>query len=265
MAATDFTAACVALAHRLADASGEIVLGHFRKPITVEDKADAIASPVTIADRESETAMRDIIRKTFPNHGIIGEELGDDNPGAEWVWVLDPIDGTRSFINGVPLFGTLIGLMRAGTPWFGCINHPALNQRWIGGSGLPTTMNGHPARVRPCRDLSAATVYATGHEYFTADETVAYNRLARKVKHRRFGGTDCFHYAMVASGWTDMACEVVTALHDFAAVVPVIVGAGGTITHWNGQALKQGSTGHILASGDARVHAAALKALAWPG
>lgn len=263
--AADFNAACIALAHRLADASGEIVLRHFRTALQVEDKADAIASPVTIADRDAETAMRDIIVKTFPNHGVIGEEHGSHNPETEWVWVLDPIDGTQSFINGVPLFGTLIGLLHQGVPWFGCINHPALNQRWVGGAGQPTTMNGARCRARTGTALARATVYATGAEYLTAAEAAAFDRLAARVKKRRFGGTDCFHYAMVASGWTDMACEARLALHDFAAVVPVIQNAGGTVTDWNGGALAKGSSGHILASGDATLHGEALKALAWAG
>jgi inositol-phosphate phosphatase/L-galactose 1-phosphate phosphatase/histidinol-phosphatase len=263
MSAVDFNAACVALAHRLADASGEIALKHFRTTLAVEDKADATSSPVTIADKDAETAMRELIRKTFPQHGIIGEEHGTENDGAEWVWVLDPIDGTQSFINGVPLFGTLIGLLHNGVPWFGCINHPALKQRWIGGEGLPTTMNGAPCRVRTCTSLSAATVYATGPEYLTADEATAFERLSAQVKKRRYGGTDCFHYAMVASGWTDMACEARLALHDFAAVVPVVIAAGGIVTDWTGNAVVRGASGHILASGDAAAHANALKALAW--
>lgn len=263
MAAVDFSAACVALAHRLADASGEIVLGHFRTSLAVEDKNDATRSPVTIADRDSEAAMRELIRKTFPQHGVIGEEHGDENPDAEWVWVLDPIDGTQSFINGVPLFGTLIGVLKQGVPWFGCINHPALNQRWIGGEGLATTMNGKPCRARATGALNTATVYATGPEYLSPAEAAAFERLSAQVKKRRYGGTDCFHYAMVASGWTDMACEARLMLHDFAAVVPVIKNAGGIVTDWNGKPLVKGSSGHILASGNQGTHAAALKALAW--
>lgn len=265
MTANDFTAACVALAHRLADISGEIALRHFRTPLKVDAKADDIASPVTIADRDAEAAMAAIIRTTFPDHGVIGEEHGSHNPDAEWVWVLDPIDGTQSFINGVPLFGTLIGLIRHGAPWLGCINHPALNQRWVGGGGLATTLNGQPVRARRCATLNQATVYATGPEYLRPEETAAFDRLASAAKKRRYGGTDCFHYAMVASGWTDMACEARLALHDFAAVVPVIENAGGVVTDWSGQPLRRGSSGHILAVGDAHIHADALKALAWPG
>src|SRR5262245_22002641 len=121
---------CIALVHELADLSGSIVLQHFRKSLAIDAKADA--SPVTIADRDAEAAMRERIRARFPTHGIIGEEHGAERADAEWVWTLDPIDGTVSFINGVPLFGTLIALLHRGTPWLGCINHPALRERWLG-------------------------------------------------------------------------------------------------------------------------------------
>src|SRR5262249_19432262 len=141
-----FAARCVALVHELADISGVIALQHFRTGFTVDHKSDA--SPVTIADRDAESAMRDVIRRTFPEHGIIGEEHGSERADAEWVWTLDPIDGTVSFINGVPLFGTLISLLQAGKPWLGCINHPALKERWIGGAGEPTLLNGKAVRTR---------------------------------------------------------------------------------------------------------------------
>ncbi|MDX2225291.1 MAG: histidinol-phosphatase [Rhodospirillaceae bacterium] len=265
MAAGDFTAACIALAHRLADASAAVVLRYFRTQIAVDTKPDAISSPVTVADRESEAVMRAMIAAAFPAHGIIGEEHGNERPDAEWVWVLDPIDGTKSFINGVPLFGTLIGLLHDGVPWLGCINHPALNERWIGGGGQATTFNGQPCRARPCLRLNAATLYATGADYLSDAEAAAFNRLGAAVHHRRFGGTDCYHYAMVASGWTDLACEAALQLYDFAAVVPVIEQAGGTVTDWNGNRLRRGSSGHILASGDRHIHGQALKALAWAG
>lgn len=261
MSSDTFSAACIALAHRLADASGEVVLGHFRKNVGVDTKDDA--SPVTIADRDSEARMRDIIAQTFPDHGIIGEEHGAYKPNAEWVWVLDPIDGTQSFINGVPLFGTLIGLMKHGVPWLGCINHPALHERWIGGGGQKTLFNGQVAHTRSCAKLNQARLYSTGPDYFPGPATVAFERLAAAVKKQRFGGTDCYHYAMVASGWTDIACETGLKLHDFAAVVPVIDNAGGIVTDWCGQPLTQTSAGHILAVGDRALHAASLAALAW--
>jgi histidinol phosphatase-like enzyme (inositol monophosphatase family) len=263
MSSDTFSAACVALAHRLADASGEIVLGHFRTNVAVDSKSDA--SPVTVADRDSEAKMRELIARAFPDHGIIGEEHGSHCPDAEWVWVLDPIDGTQSFINGVPLFGTLIGLMKNGVPWLGCINHPALSERWIGGAGQATTLNGRPAKTKPCSALSEARLYSTGPDYIHGPSTVAFERLAQAVKKQRYGGTDCYHYAMVASGWTDMACETGLKLHDFVAIVPVIQNAGGIVTDWRGQPMTQRSLGDTLACGDARIHGPALAALAWRG
>jgi histidinol phosphatase-like enzyme (inositol monophosphatase family) len=256
-----FAAACIALVHRLADASGEIVLGHFRRGVSVDVKSDA--SPVTIADQDAEAKMRELIRIAFPAHGVIGEEHGSENPDAEWVWVLDPIDGTKSFINGVPLFGTLISLMHKGVPWLGCINHPALKERWVGGAGQPTTLNHQPCHVRSCPDLKSATVYTTDIQYFKPAELAAYERLGAAVGAHRSGGTDCYGYAMVAAGWTDVVCEHVSQLHDFAALAPVIEGAGGIVTDWSGKKLKQHSSGHVLACGDRAVHAAALKVLNW--
>ena len=267
MPADPFSQKCIALTHELADISGKIALGHFRTGVAVDAKSDA--TPVTIADRDGEAAMRERIRKAFPDHGIIGEEHGTEHADAEWLWILDPIDGTKSFINGVPLFGTLIGLWqqtaRGATPWLGCINHPALNERWIGGAGEATTFNGKPARARACASLKDATVFLTAPDYFTGEQQAAFSRLARNVHHRRFGGTDCYHYGMVASGWTDIACESGLKLHDYAAIVPVLVNAGAVVTDWNGASLTlQSETqarGEVLACGDKRVHAEAIEHL----
>ena len=265
MADAGFSQACVSLIHRLADVSGEIALKHFRTHLTVDAKSDA--SPVTVADRDAESAMREAVRKAFPDHGIIGEEHGREQTRAEWLWILDPIDGTASFINGVPLFGTLIGLWRqdatgSARPWLGCINHPALKERWLGGEGVATTLNGKPAKARPCAGVAAATLYMTGPEYLNADERAIFARLERKVARRRYGGTDCYHYGMVASGWTDIACEAGLKLHDYAAIVPVLRAAGAVVTDWNGRALTLESetavNGQVLACGDAGVHAAAV-------
>jgi inositol-phosphate phosphatase/L-galactose 1-phosphate phosphatase/histidinol-phosphatase len=268
MADAGFSGACVALINRLADASGAIAIAHFRTPLTVDAKSDA--SPVTIADRDAESKMRELIRAAFPDHGIIGEEHGREQTDAEWLWILDPIDGTASFINGVPLFGTLIGLWRRtgpgnAAPWLGCINHPAMGERWLGGAGYPTTLNGKPARARACPKLADAALYLTGPGYFNAAELATFGRLERAVHQRRFGGTDCYHYAMVASGWTDIACEAGLKLHDYAAIVPVLEAAGAIVTDWNGAALDLNSeksvNGQVLAAGDKRIHAEAVKVL----
>jgi inositol-phosphate phosphatase/L-galactose 1-phosphate phosphatase/histidinol-phosphatase len=262
-----FDQTCVALIGRLADAGGAIALQYFRKNVPIDAKSDA--TPVTVADRDGESAMRERIARAFPDHGIVGEEHGVERFDAEWVWILDPIDGTKSFINGVPLFGTLIGLWRrtatGAVPYLGCINHPALGERWVGGAHLPTTLNGVPVRARPCADLAQAAVYTTAAEAFGDAEKAAFDRLKHAVRQARYGGTDCYHYAMVASGWTDIACESHLKLHDYAAIVPVLLGAGASVTDWNGQplALESETTvhGQVLASGDARVHAAALNVL----
>ncbi len=255
-----FAERCIALVHELTDVSGRIALSHFRKSIAVDDKSDA--SPVTIADRDAEAAMREQIRKAFPDHGIIGEEHGREAADAEWVWTLDPIDGTVSFINGVPLFGTLIALLHHGKPWLGCINHPALRECWIGGGGQPTRLNGDLVRTRPCAGLKDATLYSTGPEYFLPQDLQAFDTLASNVKRRRYGGTDCYAYAMLAAGWIDMVCESGLQLHDFAALAPVIAGAGGLITNWAGNPLEIDSKGDVIAVGDARLLPAALKLLA---
>ncbi len=263
-----FADRCIALVHELADASGKIALAHFRANVTVDTKSDA--TPVTIADRDAEASMRERIRKAFPDHGILGEEHGQEQRDAEWLWILDPIDGTASFISGVPLFGTLIGLWQrtadgAGKPYLGCINHPAMNERWIGGAGKKTSVNGKEARARSCAAIGEATLFATAPGGLNANQGRAFARLERAVNRRRFGGTDCYHYAMVASGWIDLACEAGLKLHDYAALVPVIEGAGGKITDWNGQPLtlesETSARGEAIAAGDARVHATAVTML----
>ena len=145
---TDSSERYVGLALRLADTARAVIKGYFRTPVTVDDKADA--SPVTIADREAEASMRRLINQAAPGHGIFGEEYGAERPDAEWVWVLDPVDGTKAFITGKPSFGTLIALLHQGRPVLGIIDQPILDERWLGLDGRPTTLNGNPIRVRPC-------------------------------------------------------------------------------------------------------------------
>ncbi len=165
----------IAFANRLADAGGEVIRRFFRRPIEVDRKIDE--SPVTVADREAERAMRTLIEAAFPDHGIVGEEFGETRAGAELVWVLDPIDGTRSFIAGQPLFGTLIALVRDGTPVLGVIDAPIMGERWIGAAGRPSTLNEAPIRVRPCPNLEHAVLYAPAHECFAGADRDAFVRL----------------------------------------------------------------------------------------
>ena len=247
------------LAQRLADAAGEVIRTYFRTPISVDDKADA--SPVTIADKESEGVMRAILETEVPDHGIVGEEHGRDRDGAEYVWVLDPIDGTKAFISGLPTFGTLIALLRDGVPVLGVINQPISGERWIGAAGHPTTLNGAPIRTRACDTLAKATLFTTDPALFGATEIGGYRRLDAAVKLRRYG-IDCYAYALLATGFVDLVAECKLQLYDYAALVPVVEGAGGVMTDWRGQPLT-GMTGDqcVLAAGSAQVHAQALEAL----
>ena len=233
------------LAERLADAAGEIARRYFRQPLAVEDKADR--SPVTMADREAEAAMRALIEARFPTDGILGEEHGTVRADARRVWVLDPIDGTKSFIAGIPLFGILIALMEDGAPVLGVIDQPILRERWVGIAGQPTRKNGAPVRTRACAQLADASLYATSPDMFGADRP-AFDRLSRAVKATRFGA-DCYAYAQLASGFIDLVVEADLKPYDYCALVPVIDGAGGAITDWQGKPLRLHSDGRVVAAG----------------
>ncbi len=247
------------VAGRLADTAARIAMKYFRRDLAVDDKTDR--SPVTSADREAEAAMRDILRAAFPEHGIYGEELGKDRIDAEYVWVLDPIDGTQSFVTGKPLFGTLIALTRRGVPVLGVMDAPALNERWIGIEGRPTTFNGAPARVRGCADLGQAWLYATSPQMFPGGDFDAFERLRVRVR-RAVYGAECYAYGLLASGHVDLVAEATMQPYDFLALAPIVAGAGGVITDWRGEPLTLGSGGRVLAAGDARIHGAALEVLA---
>jgi inositol-phosphate phosphatase/L-galactose 1-phosphate phosphatase/histidinol-phosphatase len=224
----------------------------------VDDKADL--SPVTAADRAAEAAMRRLIGARFPGHGIIGEEYGPERAEAEFVWVVDPIDGTKSFISGVPLFGTLIALARHGTPLLGVIDQPVSRERWVGAAGRPTLFNGRPARCRPCADIAAATVFATTPGMFAGADATAFGRIARAAKLVRFGA-DCYAYGLVALGCIDLVVEASLKPYDFSAMAPIVAGAGGVASDWRGQPLGLGSDGRVIVAGDPRAHRAALALL----
>ncbi len=249
----------IALAGTLADAAREVVTGHFRKPLDIDAKPDD--SPVTIADKQAEDAMRALIGDAFPDHGIIGEERSNKNEDAETVWVLDPIDGTQSFVTGKPLFGTLIGLLQRGRPILGVIDMPALGERWIGAIGRPTLFNGDPVTVRACSGVGEAWLYATSPHMFEDADFPVFERL-RTACRRTIYGAECMAYGLLASGFVDIVCEGTMDLHDYAPMVPIIEGAGGIITDWRGNALGMDGDGTVLAAGDAAVHAAALELLA---
>ena len=249
----------VALAHRLADAARPIVARHFRTPVTIDDKSDS--TPVTIADREAESAMRALLGEHAPQHGIFGEEHGAVRTDAEHVWVLDPIDGTKAFITGLPIFGTLIALLHRGKPVLGVIDQPILQERWLGVGGRPSTLNGKPIEVRACATLGRAYMYSTAPIMFPGEMEQRHTMLAKQVKLFRWGG-DCYAYGLLAAGHVDLVVENSLKLYDFAALVPVIEGAGGVITDWRGQKLDMNSDGSVLAAGDRDVHRAASRILA---
>ncbi|WP_395329361.1 histidinol-phosphatase [Novosphingobium sp. BL-8H] len=239
----------IALALRLADAAGEAIRPHFRSGLVAERKSDS--SPVTIADQAAEEAMRRILKAEVPRDGIIGEEFGTDEGSSGRTWVLDPIDGTVSFIAGRPIFGTLIALLVDGWPVLGVIDQPILRERWVGASGMGTTFNGKEVRTRPCRELSDAMLATTGPQYFNDHEGEHFMALAAKTDHKRMMmGGDCYNYGLLASGQIDLVCEAGLKLHDWAALVPIVEGAGGTMCDWNGEPLHQQSEGHVLAIGD---------------
>jgi histidinol phosphatase-like enzyme (inositol monophosphatase family) len=232
----------IALAHDLADAAGAVIRPYFRARCAQEAKADD--SPVTQADREAEAAIRALIEEHRPGDGIIGEEYGAARADAERVWVLDPIDGTRAFIGGRPIFGTLIALMVGERPVLGVIDQPIAGERWIGAAGRPTLLNGQPARTRPCPDLSRA-LFATTAPWFCC----GFEALRSAAGDTLLGG-DCYNYALLASGHADLVVEEGLKLHDWAALAPVVEGAGGRMTDWDGYTLHKGSDGRVIAVGD---------------
>ncbi len=249
----------IILAHALADAAGAAIRPWFRRPFLVETKQDF--SPVTIADREAEAAIRAMLARHRPDDGVIGEEYGDDRPDAARVWVLDPIDGTRAFISGRPIFGTLIALLEDGVPVLGIIDQCIIGDRWIGASGQPTVFCGKPAHVRHCGTLAAARVGTTSPHAFAADDLAAFSRVQGAALDTLYGG-DCHNYGLVASGHLDVVVEAGLKVHDWAALVPVVTGAGGVMTDWSGAPLRQGSDGRVIAAGDAAVVAAVQDLLA---
>jgi len=254
----DSLAAFTVHAECLADAAGAVIRRYFRTPVTVDDKADA--SPVTIADRESETAMRALTEAAFPDHGIIGEEHGRVRADAEYVWVLDPIDGTRAFITGKPLFGTLIALVRRGVPVLGIIDQPVSRERWIGIAGEPTRLNGSVIAARRCGGLEWATLSTPSPDLFDGADAAAFARLKKRCKQTVYGG-DCYAYGLVASGFIDLVVEAGLKPYDFCALAPIVAGAGGAMADWQGRPLTLASDGRVVAAGDPDVLAAAVAEL----
>jgi len=258
MTAIDFAA----FVDRLATVSGEAILPFFRTSLGVENKSRTNTfDPVTAADRAAETAMRALIRAHFPEHGIIGEEFGSDRADAEYVWVLDPIDGTKSFISGMPAWGTLIALTRKGEPVYGMMHQPFTRERFTG-DGKAARYRG-PAgdrllQVRRCAALADAILMTTSPLLMNEADRRAFGKVEQAVRLSRYGG-DCYAYCMLASGHVDLVIETELKPYDIIPLMPIIAGAGGIVTSWEGGSPKAG--GRIIAAGDARVHAAAMKLL----
>ncbi|WP_375455021.1 histidinol-phosphatase [uncultured Methylobacterium sp.] len=248
----------------LADASGRAILPFFRAQFTLDDKAGGSApfDPVTEADRAGELVLRKMIRERFPTHGILGEEFGSERLDAECVWVLDPIDGTRSFIGGLPTWGTLIGLTRNGGAVRGLMHQPYLGERFSG-DGRNARLRGprgeRTLHTRRCSDLGSAMLATTDPRLFAEGaETEGFRAVEARVRMSRYG-TDCYAYCMLAAGQIDLVIEAGLKPYDIVALIPIVEGAGGVVTAWDGGPATGG--GRIVAAGDARLHAAALKHL----
>jgi inositol-phosphate phosphatase/L-galactose 1-phosphate phosphatase/histidinol-phosphatase len=240
-----------AFAESLADAAAPIALRYFRTPLAITTKVDM--SPVTEADQEIEIFIRRRIRDRFPEHGLLGEEHGREAGSTDLTWVIDPIDGTKSFITGMPTFGTLIALLEGETPVLGVIDHPVLRERWVGKASSASLYNGQPCRTRACTKLADAVLYATTPDIFEGQARVAFERVSSSARLRRFGG-DCYAYALLASGFVDAVIEAQLKPYDYMALIPVIEGAGGVITDWAGKRLGLESDGRVIAAGTASLH-----------
>jgi histidinol phosphatase-like enzyme (inositol monophosphatase family) len=246
---------------RLADAAAAEIRPRFRRVIPTERKADI--TPVTEADRAAERAIRTILAAERPRDGIAGEEYGVAQGDSGLVWVIDPIDGTKSFMTGRPTFATLIALLDGETPVLGLIDQPIMGDRWIGAAGRPTLFNGLPVRTRSCPDPSEAIFSTTDPNLFPGPDMQAYRAISASASIRTYGG-DGYAYGLLAAGWIDVVLESGLKLHDFAALAPVIEGAGGMITDWAGRPLHAGSDGRVLATGGADLHACLLRSIIAP-
>ncbi len=256
--------AAARVADAAADVAAAVIRPFFREPIGIDRKGDS--SPVTAADRAAERAIRAVLAERFPDHGVLGEEFGAEREGSPFQWVLDPIDGTKSFITGRPSFTTLIALLHEGVPVLGLINQPITGERWLGLAGRPTLFTAPAgfsatARTRQGAGLDDAQLSCTTLDLFTAETRPRWERLAARAAQVTWGG-DAYAHGLLALGCVDLIAEATYKMWDWAALVPVIEGAGGVITDWAGKALRPGADGSVLAAGSAALHAEALAVLA---
>jgi len=256
----------LAFAHRLADAAAPITLAHFRTKLDVANKFETGFDPVTLADKGAESAISALIQSTYPEHGVYGEEHGMRESANGLTWVIDPIDGTRSFISGSPLWGTLIALSDESGPIIGMLDQPFIGERFFGvlngarkESFYRRGGNTTSLKTRACAELAEATLSTTTPEMFEApDKARAFRALQSRARLQRYGG-DCYQYAQVAMGFLDLVVEAGLKPYDIHALIPIIAGAGGIVTAWTGRTANEG--GDIIAAGDARAHEAALEAM----
>jgi myo-inositol-1(or 4)-monophosphatase len=256
--------ATIAFAHRLADASGAVIRPYFRKPIDVAHKPGAHAfDPVTEADKGAERALRDLIERERPHDAVLGEEYGERKGSSGWRWVLDPLDGTRAFITGRHEWGSLIALEQDGMPKLGILDQPVLGERFTGVNGSAFLLQGgqtRALRARPCADLKDAVLCATDPTaYFNLEQQAAFQRVSKIARMTRYNG-DCYLFALLALGFVDVIIEAGFQPWDIAALIPLVEGAGGIVTAWDGGDCRDGKT--ILAAGDKRAHRAAMALLA---
>ena len=249
--------------HALADASGAAILPFFRSRFSAENKSKAGGAfdPVTEADKAAEVVIRRLITEAFPGHGIEGEEFGIERASAEFRWVIDPIDGTRAFMAGLPVWGSLIGLTRGGAPVLGLMNQPFTRERFWGDGGRAQWRGPTGERrlmTRRCASLGEAIVSTTSPRLFAGSEAERYDAVERACRLARYG-CDCYAYCMVAAGQIDLVVENGLKPHDIVPLIPIIEGAGGIVTAWDGGSAGAGGT--VVAAGDRRLHEAAVKLL----
>jgi len=248
--------------HELCKAAAQQTLPRFRQSLDVSNKQASGFDPVTEADRQAEQAIRALIKSRYPDHGIVGEEFGTENPQAEYCWIIDPVDGTRAFISGIPLWGTLIGLYRNGRPFMGVMDQPFTGERFIGTPGTAHLSKAHKTTNLTTSSVTApseATVMTTDPNLFKGREERQFQALAQQAQLCRYG-TDCYAYCMVAAGQAEWVLESGLSIYDIAALIPIVEGAGGIVTNWSGGDASQG--GQVLAAANKTIHAAALEILA---
>ncbi|WP_319568127.1 histidinol-phosphatase [Cohaesibacter marisflavi] len=251
--------------HQLADLAGETVMPLFRRAIEIENKLEGGFDPVTDADKQAELKLRGLIQEQFPSHGILGEEFEGKDLDADGLWVLDPIDGTRAFISGLPTWGTLIGYRHSGGQSLGMMSQPFTKERFFG-DGTRAFYQGpdgkRPVKTRSCKAIGDATLFTTAPDIFAPDELKAFQRVEDAVRLSRYG-VDCYAYCMLAIGMVDLVIEAALKPVDIAPLIPLIEGAGGVVTNWQGGSAFDG--GQVVATGDPDLHQSVLDLLASKG